>query len=267
MLRYIPYVLGLVVLTGATWWQAQIVDRWGMSSISVEDLQARFASVPLEIGPWKGVDHAVEKEVTKTAGAVAHVNRVYKNQQTGDEVALWLIVGHAKDIVRHTPDICYPAQGYRQSASEIQQTMRTADGSEAVFWTTRYTPESQLSAGQRRVFWAWSVQPEGSDEPKWEAPGSARRRFGNTRALYKMYFTSVVTNLEETAASSPCTEFAHICIPEVNNAIFGGTSAETANGVQDAPAAEDSEPSAATESTAEASSAAAADSHTAEATP
>jgi hypothetical protein len=226
MLRYIPYALGIFVLTGATWWQARIVDRWGMSSISVEQLQDHFASVPLQIGPWKGVDHKVAKEITETAGAVAHVNRVYTNESTGEEVALWLIAGHAKDIVRHTPDICYPAQGYRQGPDEVQHQMATDDGSEATFWTTVFRPETELSAGQRRVFWAWAIHPEEGREPKWEAPAVARRRFGNTTALYKMYFTSVVTTREETIASSPCSAFARICIPQVNEALFGGTSAE-----------------------------------------
>jgi hypothetical protein len=227
MFRYIPYALGLILLTGATWWQARIVDRWGMSSISIEELQSRFAKVPLEMGTWKGTDLEVKEEITDTAGAVAHVNRVYKNEESGEEVALWLIAGHAKDIVRHTPDICYPAQGYRQiEPREIPHPMETADGSEAVFWTARFTPEAEATAGQRRVFWAWSIDNEEGAAPKWEAPEEgARRRFGNTTALYKMYFTSVVTSRDETAANSPCAEFANVCIPEVNRALFGEASA------------------------------------------
>lgn len=228
MFRYVPYAIGLVVLMGATWWQAKIVDRWGMSSISIEELQARFARVPLEMGAWKGVDVDVRDEITDTAGAVAHVNRVYKNEDTGEEVALWLIAGHAKDIVRHTPDICYPAQGYRQVLDEVTIPMETGDGSDAVFWTARFTPEAEAAAGQRRVFWAWSIRPEESDEPEWEAPTGARQHFKNTTELYKMYFTSIVTTRDETAAASPCASFARVCIPQVNTAIFGAAPAAPA---------------------------------------
>lgn len=231
MFRYVPYAIGLIVLTGATWWQARIVDRWGMSSISVEELQSRFAKVPLQIGPWKGEDLKVTEEITETAGAVVHVSRMYTNEETGQQVNLWLIAGHAKDIVRHTPDICYPAQGYRQvEPNEIQKQLPTSDGSQAVFWTARFTPEAEATARQRRVFWAWSVSPDEGGEPKWEAPQSARRYFRNTTALYKMYFDSMVTSRDETADGSPCAEFARVCIPEVNAAIFGDAPAASANG-------------------------------------
>ena len=222
MLRFIPYALGVVVLAGATWWQAKIVDRWGMSSISVDQLEKQFARVPLQIGDWHGVDQEVTEDITETAGAVAHVNRVYKNPQTGEEVALWLIAGHAKDIVRHTPDICYPAQGYRQTTpDDLKHVMVTEDGSDAEFWTAVFTPESEAAAGQRRVFWAWSIEPRQDAAPKWEAPGSARRRFGNTTGLFKMYFTSIVTSPGETAAASPSAAFARVCIPRVYEALFG----------------------------------------------
>lgn len=221
MLRYLPYGLGLVLLVGATWWQAKIVDRWGMSGISEAELNQRFASVPMQIGPWVGTEIQVEEIITEKAGAVAHVNRVYKNTETGEEVALWLIAGHAKDIVRHTPDVCYPSQGYRRARNQITHEMPTADGSKATFWTAVFAPEVEHNAGFRRVFWAWSVTPEGDEEPQWRAPGSPRRTYRNTPSLFKMYFTSIVGPREQTAAESPCTNFARICIPEVNEALFG----------------------------------------------
>ena len=224
MLRYLPYALGLVLLAGATWWQAQIVDRWGTSGISEDELNRRFASVPMNIGKWVGTDHEVEEIITEKAGAVAHVNRVYRNTETGEEVAMWLIAGHAKDIVRHTPDICYPAQGYRRARNQITHEMPTADGTQAVFWTAVFAPETQLDAGNRRVFWAWAVSPDGDEEPQWRAPSEPRFAFRNTPSLFKMYFTSLLTPRESTAAASPCTDFARVCIPQVNQALFGEIS-------------------------------------------
>jgi hypothetical protein len=188
----------------------------------------------------------VDEEITEVAGAVAHVNRVYKNEETGDEVALWLIVGHAKDIVRHTPDICYPSQGYTISKDEVQHEMVTSDGSRATCWTAVFAPQEDMTAGQRRVFWAWAVSPEEGESVKWEAPGNsssdARLHFGNTTALYKMYFTSLVANRDETAEESSCTAFARECIPQINQALFGGvqtgaSSESSADDGQTLPAA------------------------------
>jgi hypothetical protein len=239
MLRYLPYALGVILLAGATLWQAKIVDRWGMSGISEEGLNQRFANVPMNIGDWVGTDHEVEDIITEKAGAVAHVNRVYRNTETGEEVAMWLIAGHAKDIVRHTPDICYPAQGYRRAQNQITHEMPTADGTKAVFWTAVFAPETQLDAGMRRVFWAWAISPEGDAEPEWRAPSSPRQTFRNTPSLFKMYFTSLLTPREETAAASPCTDFARTCIPRVNEALFGDVPANGAAPSSEATTAAD----------------------------
>jgi len=238
MLRYIPIALGVIALVGATWWQAQIVDRWGASSISVEELNARFERVPMEIGGWKGVDQEVTDEITNAAGAVAHVNRIYTNpEDPTEQVALWLIVGHAKDIIRHTPNVCYPSQGFVQPSDEVKYQSETADGSEAKFWTTVFRPGSGDPRGRTRVFWAWAVPPEEGQPPKWQAPGDdsgdARFEFGNTTALFKLYFTSLEGLTQRTASETPSAEFAKICIPAINNAIFG-SPAQTSQTSSDA---------------------------------
>jgi hypothetical protein len=53
----------------------------------------------------------------------------------------------------------------------------------------------------------------------WEAPPNARWYFGNTRALYKMYFTSQMKDPLETADESACLRFAKDFLPVVNDAL------------------------------------------------
>ena len=48
---------------------------------------------------------------------------------------------------------------------------------------------------------------------------NARWHFGNTRALYKMYFTSSMRDPKETAEQSACVRFAREFLPEVNKAL------------------------------------------------
>jgi hypothetical protein len=43
-----------------------------------------------------------------------------------------------------------------------------------------------------------------------------------------MYFTSLVTSRDETKESSPCVDFARVCIPEVNAALFAKASDQAA---------------------------------------
>jgi hypothetical protein len=72
-----------------------------------------------------------------------------------------------------------------------------------------------------RVFWTWynTENEEAKGKVVWEAPTNARWYFGNTRALYKMYFTSVMRDPGETAEKSAAVNFANDFIPVVNKAL------------------------------------------------
>jgi hypothetical protein len=93
---------------------------------------------------------------------------------------------------------------------------------DAPFWTNTFYKENELSGRQLvRVFWSW-YNPESTENGNkiiWEAPGNARWHFGNTRALYKMYFTSEMRDPMETAEQSSCLRFARDFMPEIDKAL------------------------------------------------
>ena len=69
-------------------------------------------------------------------------SREYKNAITGETVGIWLIVGHAKDIMRHTPDICYPSSGFIMRAPENSLQSFVFDGKEmGDFFTNTFVKE------------------------------------------------------------------------------------------------------------------------------
>jgi hypothetical protein len=85
------------------------------------------------------------------------------------------------------------------------------------------------------VFWSWFNAESEDNQGKvvWEAPENARWHFGNTRALYKMYFTSEMKDSSETADESACLRFAREFMPIVNDALaqvnlVASTSGESA---------------------------------------
>ncbi len=226
MMRFIPVVLGFIAIAACFAWQAQVVDRFGNSSINAAELATRFEKVPMVVGDWEGEDLEVPGEIRKRAGAVGHVNRLYTNKLTGDRVVLWLIVGHPRDIVRHTPDICYPSQGFRQLKEAVQHEMPSPTGVQAEFWNAAFNRESNRQSSTERCFWAWSV------DGNWEAPKKPRFHFpGSYKAIFKMYFTVPESDATATAALSPANEFAKVFIPIVNPILFpesdgGDASAE-----------------------------------------
>jgi hypothetical protein len=227
MLRlYVPVAVTVVLIASLTVWESVYSDRFTGSSISAEEFNRIFERVPKEVGPWVGEDNPVAKETLKTAGAVSHVSRTYTNQDTNEKVDLWLIVGHSRDISRHTPDICYPSQGFAMDGTQMRQPIRPDGASEdSNFHTARFKKESALGTGGPlvRVFWAWN--PNTEDEKKWVAPDNSKLAFGNNSAIYKMYFTSGMNERDESVTENTAYKFARIMLPEVNEALFANAPA------------------------------------------
>ncbi|HYO24473.1 MAG TPA: exosortase-associated EpsI family protein [Lacipirellulaceae bacterium] len=234
MLRlYAPVVVAIVAITGFTLWEAANSDRFTASSMTAEEFGKQFSTVPMVVGKWEGVEMTPEKATLEQAGAVSHVSRRYTNRETKDYVDLWLIVGHSRDISRHTPDICYPSQGFSQVGARIKHTFEPVEeGAPAPeFFTAKFRDESQAGNRSVRVFWSWNGNTEGQDQ--WEAPEpktwfdwlpikstGPKTYYGNNTALYKMYFTAPIRDADEGVSDSIANDFAEVMIPEIDRALF-----------------------------------------------
>jgi hypothetical protein len=235
MSRYVPAILGVLVIVGLTIPQIMMSDRFAGSNFTADQQAKLLENVPDKIGDWVGEDMEVTQEVRRTAGATGAISRAYRNTRTGDQVNLWLIVGHARPVSAHTPDICYGSSGFVQRAPENSLHPFAFPGQEeAPFWTNTFVKEDTTGRQLIRVFWSWynPMDEERQDGVYWQAAKNPRWQFGNTRALFKMYFTSVMRDQKETAEESPCARFARDFLPVVNEAL-----AQINSGSPDAPAA------------------------------
>lgn len=214
----LPAALGLISILGLSLYEnIYIKDRWGEPGAEAAKMGERFENVRKDIGEWKGQDLPVDEIVRNTAGAVNYVSRRYTNVRTNKSVVLWLIVGHSRDIWRHTPDICYPSSGFRQAGSTIGHVVELDNGKEARFYTAKFEKEDQVSRNTERVFWAFNHP----DKNKWDAPTEgARWHYGMSRALYKLYFTAAVQPDESTIEDSVALDFAEVMLPEIDKALF-----------------------------------------------
>jgi hypothetical protein len=223
MSRYLPVVLGILLIVGLTIPQVAMTDRFSGSNISAEQRAELVSKVPMKVGDWVASEEmAIDPKVKKTAGAVGAVQREYRNTRTGEQVRLWLIVGHAREVSAHTPDVCYPSQGFQARATENSvYPMVFPNLPETVFLTNTFIRASAAGQQVERVFWTWynPENKENGDNVVWEAPKNARWHFGNTRSLYKMYFTSSMRDPKETAEQSACVRFGRDFLPEVNKAL------------------------------------------------
>jgi hypothetical protein len=235
MLRiYAPAAVALLAIGSLSYWESIYSDRFTSSAMTAEEFGKLFASVPKTIGPWVGVDMTTEEETLEIAGAVRHVSRRYTNTETNKSVDLWLIVGHARDICRHTPDICYPSHGFAQKGVKVKQQIIPPEDPDnpATFFTAKFRDESAAGDFMQRVFWAWNGNEEG--KYKWEAPEpksifawlpmsktmGPKTYYGNNKALYKMYFTAAMASPDEPVNDNIAIKFAQQMLPRVNHALF-----------------------------------------------
>ncbi len=222
MVRYSPIIIAVLLIVGLTIVEINMTDRLAGTNVSAEQRAALLDKVPAMVGDWRGDDMPIDEKVRKTAGAIGAVQREYHNVRTGEKVRLWLIVGHAREVSHHTPDVCYPGQGFQARASENSvYPMVFPDQPKTDFLTNTFLRENTTGQQLERVFWSWynPMNKENEGQVVWEAPSNARWHFGNTRALYKMYFTSSMRDPKETAEQSACVRFARDFLPEVNKAL------------------------------------------------
>jgi hypothetical protein len=220
MIRYFPIALGVVAIFALTAVQSVMSDRFVETNVTAVQRAKLLENVPMKVGDdWIGEDMPVTEEVRDTAGAIGCVSRVYTNQRTNRSVRLWLIVGHSRDISAHTPDICFPSSGFSQrSTTHSLYTFDygQSDPTNAKFWTNTFFKEDSLRGRElERVFWAW-YNPRQGAPVAWQAETNPHGVFGNSRALFKMYFTSSMKDINETTEESPAQKFGVEFLPIIN---------------------------------------------------
>ena len=188
MMRQVPIILGVLALIGLTVAEARMSGRFQGSNMTEEQFVALLKNVPEDIGDWHGDDLPVDEQVKKTAGARGYVSRSYKNSITGEVVTIWLIVGHAKDVMRHTPDVCYPSSGFTTRAPENSLQSFVFDGKNmGDFYTNTFVKEDGTGRQLIRVFWSW-FKPNDEGTVEWKAPKIVRLEFGNAPLALQAVF-------------------------------------------------------------------------------
>jgi len=133
--------IGLMLLTGIASW-------WLLLRPAVEHDAAVFEALPTELNGWRSVDLAIDQAVSDMLAADHNVQRAYLHP-LGYQIFVY--VGYygteRGGTPEHTPDICYPAQGWQIVESMIQRA-----GGQDGFDLREFVVEQ---AGERRLVHYW----------------------------------------------------------------------------------------------------------------
>lgn len=216
MLRYVPYALAVGLIVGLSVWQGFMTDRFVPSTDAIE-MSARIENVPLDFGDWEGEDKDVDSQSLVGTNAVGPViSRIYINKNTKKRVEVWLICGKIEDMINHTPNICYPNSGFEQ-IGKLGRYDYGAGDEDDYFVTASFLRDTYQGREKQYVFWAWSAAT-----PQWKGPDSPfkyRSVFRGNRAVYKMYFTTVITG-GESIEDCANVEFGRDFLPVVTKALY-----------------------------------------------
>ena len=222
MTRYIPVVAGVLLIVGLTIVQAEMTDRLAESNVTAEQQAELLKLVPKSFGDWHGEDKPVDPNVKEKAGSVgAAVSRNYRNARTGERVDLWLIVGHARDISAHTPDICYPGSGFEARAKENGLYPFVVNGQGNVVFD-QYVLQGRCDRATIAPRFLDVVQSD-AKRIKGRLCGKRRKTLVGISAI-RGHFTRCISRAKcatrmETAEQSACIHFARDFLPEVDKAL------------------------------------------------
>jgi hypothetical protein len=143
-------------------------------SVSVEQLE----QLPKQFGSWTLVaDTEITEQALEILQCDTSLSRRYVHAETGSVLEIMLLVGPAKTLTAHTPEVCYGTQAFvlLDNDQVIQGTRNRDDTLRLVELQGRDVNQTKMN-----VAYGWN------DGSGWKAPAVARLRYAGTRNLVKI---------------------------------------------------------------------------------
>lgn len=208
-----PFVLviGLTILSGVV--SGSLTNRWGAPASAKLSI-ARLTELPDEFGDWQSqLDVPMDREVIELLQCTGHVQRVYRNRETGQQVNAALLLGPAGPISAHTPEVCYSTQDYNRVGAKRWDRIRLANDVEANVWRMQFHSNS-LQGETLSVAYAWNAGQG------WLAPDSPRFAFAGQPMLFKLQLSTRTDADLPAEGGDACESFLQAFLPVCNATLF-----------------------------------------------
>lgn len=177
-------LLAVGIVATAAVIQGRLTNRWGMSQAltsSGTDLQKQM---PNTIGDWDyQEDLPLSQAVQDVLQCVSHLNHVFVNRNSGENIGATLIIGPSGPLTVHTPEICLSTGGYVQVGRSQQVEIKHEERVLGTFYRANFRSQTP-NLPSLEIFWGWH------DGKGWSAPDNPRLTFGGAPALYKLQVTA-----------------------------------------------------------------------------
>jgi hypothetical protein len=199
LIAYSIAAIALTMVTGLVY--GRWTQRWGQPP-SLQAAAERVESLPREIGPWRLVEEReVSKLILETLQCAGHTNRIYMNVNTGEKVAMAMIVGPSGPTSVHIPEICYSSRAFEIAQPREEKFFGgDSSGKSNSFWEMKFKSQD-AGVGELQVYYGWSTGDA------WTASQSPRFEFGGRPLLYKLQVSAELAPTDGGSQKDPCRSF------------------------------------------------------------
>lgn len=201
----IVLIAGLTIFSGVL--HGRMSNRFGPSP---ETLAAagKLAEIPQQFGDWRmQSSEELDKASRDELQPAGYFVRTYENRQTGDVVAVTLLLGRPGPISVHTPEVCYGSRNYETRSERKQVAIRNSAGAADEFWALDYKV-NDVRGDLLRVYYAWSAGD------RWTAPKDARFWSVGMPHLYKIQLSGLLPpGTTDLKSEDPCRKFLQDFVP------------------------------------------------------
>ena len=196
-------IIGIFCLSGlvhGTWtnrW-AEKQDAAGVDMLS--RIEGRFAD-------WKAGD-AIPIPANEIPAKTTVFSRQFisaNHQRTTIQVSI--AQGPPGIVSVHTPEVCYPGNGYRLKTSLSRVAIPLEGGKNAEAYTADFEKSGPNGSEVLRVYWCWT------EEGDWQAPEYPRLKFMCAPILYKCYIVYTVKEDDALTKDDPYRTFTGLLLP------------------------------------------------------
>jgi hypothetical protein len=167
----------------------------------------------------EGGEKVLDPEVAQVAGCRDSLIRTYRNATTGVNVTALILFGPSKAVVGHTPEVCYPAAGYRMYRDPTLRSVALRPDAHgplpvAEFRTGVYAREREHRHWRDEVYYAFR------HGDRW-SPDAARhyKDFRHHPSMFKVQVQRPVSETERNEGNNPTEQFLALLIPQIESRI------------------------------------------------
>jgi hypothetical protein len=213
---WVPVAILLLAASGG-------VRAWQDARFATVEVQGQkcpfdLKDIPVNLGSvWQlqeGGEGELDDEVKRIAGCSDSLIRTYRNSSTGVSLTVLILYGPAKYVFGHSPEVCYPAAGYRPAANPSYHGIQVGETSPASFRSEVFVKNGDYQERLEEVYYSFFQANHWTPDPL-----SNWKDFRHHPSMFKIQIQRRVIKGEWRDVNNPTEQFLKVLLPELNKRI------------------------------------------------